>query len=323
VIELDPTDTVPGPAKDTDVNGTFDRALFKFLEGDLNGLDNVDASDLGPAGASSTTQVNGGLLVVLSKIVDATRPTLSGGNTANIGDADGFDRSVFAYALLPAGTAVLQRVQIDNNFNEDVTTGAVGALKTGVDVLRIIPVDPSTNLTTTGTGLTTGSYGAPSNDVIFTEPREAEGAGSDGLYTRKFDGVGAFAAGTSTGAAADFDAAFEPDVGASFELPIRLDHLTGGDVESVFAILVNNTTAAIAFREDAHNWFQVSSDGVSWLTENGAPNPALMDNDTSANVTTQDVEFCHDDECDVDSFIYFFRKNDVDGDQRLRIRVGQ
>lgn len=274
------------------------------------GIQNVDSCDLGTAGAQSGASV-GGLFLAYVKTTDNTQPTLipSGTTFATTGDADGFDRNVYANAVL-LGAIELGRQPIDNNFNEDDYTTS---LSTGVGAFQILPVgQANTQLGTTS---------QPNLIyVLFTEAEQAADDGaSDGLYLRTFDNT-AFRSGNSTGAASDFALSFVPAIGTGGTVPLRLDHLTGGDVDNIVGTAQSGNRIGVIFLEDAHNWLQATSDGRSVLTQGGSPNPALLDQERSTNVQSSKVFTCENDNCDTANVIYMAVKADQDNNGRLIYR---
>lgn len=296
-------------------SATLDRNDVAFLDGGLPdgsssapsyGIGNVESCDLGTAGAQ-TGATTGGLFLAYVKTTDNTKPTIIGNGTS--GDSDGFDRGVFANGVLLAGTE-LGRVVVDNNFNEDdYTTG----LSTGDTIFQIQPVgQANTQL---------GSNSQPNLIyVLFNEAEQAADDGeSDALYLRTFDNQ-LFRGGSSTGSATDFNASFVPATGTGGTVPLRLDHLTGGDVNAIVGTATSGNRLALVFGEDDHDWLQATSDGRSVLTQGGSPNPALLDQDRSTAVSGSKIFTCENDNCDTVNVIYMSKKKDVDGTLRVIFR---
>lgn len=328
-VSGDDHDTLPGTAGG-EINS------FNFIN---NSIDEVLSCDLGAAGSSTGTQTLGGLFLAFVKVTDATSPSFFSSTSTNLGDADGFDADVIAVAVLPGASDELNRVVIDNGFNEDADDSTPRAfasnlnsgggdltgtnLRTGEDVFELVVTDPTTDITTIDNG-------SDAIVVLWTEPTaRSNGTGSDGLFAVKF-ASDAFAStingNTSTGSATDFANAFVPDL---LLLPNRLDHLTGGDVTGL--VPGDNPTTAgsnvgVLFLEDSRIWAQGSTDGgATWLTSSGAPDPALVDNDTTSNVIASEVSVCWSDDCEATDGILAFRKFDTQSagaELRLRLRTG-
>lgn len=298
---------------------TFDRNDVAFVQGGLPdgsssapsyGIGNVESCDLGTAGAQ-TGATTGGLFLAYVKTTDDTVPTIVVGTTNTVtGDSDGTDRGVFANGVLLAGTE-LGRVVVDNNFNEDDNSST--SLTTGNSIFRLQPVGQA------NTQLGTSSQ--PNlTYILFTETEQAADSGSDALYLRTFDNQ-LFRGGSSTGAATDFNASFVPATGTGGTVPLRLDHLTGGNVESLVGTTTSGNRIGLIFLEDDHDWLQATSDGRSVLTQGGAPNPFLLDQDRSTKVQRSKAFTCENDNCDTVNVIYIAIKDDVDQTDRVVLRT--
>lgn len=280
------------------------------------GLQNVQSCDLGTAGVQ-TGASTGGLFLSYVKVTDNTRPgVLVGGVTAS--DGDGFDAAVFANAVLVGSAADLGRVAIDNNFNEDDLSIAAGNLSTGSNIFQVIPAGGQTTDT-----VTTVNTQPNLIYVFFTEPTQSNtGSGtSDGFFERTFDAAGLFRAGTSAGLATDFQQSFFPSAAsATFAAPSRLDHTTGGDVESLIGSATSGNQVAVVFREDEHDWLNGSQDGRTFFSQGGATNPFLMDKERTQNIVTSTITTCENGSCDDANVIYMLSKRDQGLNQRFRDR---
>ncbi len=347
-VELDEqaSERVPSDGVDTAPSTPgFERSQFAFLDGELadgsrgGGTSDttvgahtaprvgfqvtlgagevVQSCDLGAAGAQATA-ARGGLFLAYRKTTDHTRPALVG--TSLTGDADGFDASLFANAVLVGAAADLGRVQIDGALDEDDSTGVtpIGSLTTAVDVFRIAPAG----------GRSTAALDVPTQPnlvyVFFTEPTQASvGDTSDGLFVRAFDAARLFRAGTSTGTVVDFRTSFFPAADpAAFAAPTRLDHTTGGDVEGLIfgaftgperALVTSGDAVLVVFGEDGHDWGNGSLDGRTFLTSGGAPAPVLVDQDRSTNSGSffaSELDACEDDSGEFRNAIYLAVKPD-------------
>ena len=268
------------------------------------GLVNVQSCDLGTAGAQ-TGASNGGLFLSYVKVTDNTRPSfLVSVTNPTSADGDGFDAAVFANAVLVGSAADLGRVAIDNGFNED-DLNAGSAISTGSDIFRVIPAGGQTDITT----------GNQPNliYVFFTEPTQSntDNLTSDGFFERTFDAAGLFRVGTSTGLATDFQQSFFPSAAsATFAAPSRLDHTTGGDVESLIGSATSGNQVAVVFREDEHDWLNGSSDGRTFFSQGGATNPFLMDKERTQNIVKSTITTCENSSCDIANVIYMLSKRD-------------
>jgi len=350
VVEIDEqsSEQVVTDNLDTDANGSFDRSQVNFLNGELAsgtgggtstyttapgdsdvkyGIDNVQSCDLGVAGTAQNAST-GGLFLVYVKTTDNTQQTNTGG--VSTGDSDGFDRHIFANSILVGAAADQGRVLIDSNFNEDdlgSSTSDLAKLTTGKDIFSLVALGSpiAVNSSNTNQQNSTGNQitGAL---VFFTQPTKANtGNTDDALYARLFDAAGAFRAGTSTGSATDFQASFVPTVASgSFLAPNRLDHLTGGDVESALSgtPVASGTTSLIIWTEDNHHWGNGSADGKTFLTSAGSPAPVLVDQNKSTNVDTPAAFVsARNDSCAFVSGIYYVGKADsIGNDKRLLFR---
>lgn len=345
VVELDEqsSEQVVTDNLDTDANGSLDRSQVNFLNGELAsgtgggtstyttapntveyGITNVQSCDLGVAGTAQNAST-GGLFLVYVKTTDNTRQTITGG--VSTGDSDGFDRHIFANSILVGAAADQGRVLIDSNFNEDDLSGA--SQTTGSDIFTLVALGSpiAVNSSNTNQQNSTGNQitGAL---VFFTQPTQANASNtSDALYARYFDASAKFRAGTSTGTATDFQASFVPTVASgSFLAPNRLDHLTGGDVESALSgtPVVSGTTSMIIWTEDAHHWGNGSADGRTFLTSAGSPAPVLVDQDKATNVVSGLFSHATNDSCALVDGIYGVKKRDHSGaNQRQLFRTGK
>jgi hypothetical protein len=282
------------------------------------GLLRVQSCDLGTAGAQTGASI-GGLFLSYVKVTDNTRPAvLIFGPGVTAADGDGFDAAVFANAVLVGAAADLGRVAIDNNFNEDDLSIAVGNLSTGSDIFQVIPAGGQTTDT-----VTTVNTQPNLIYVFFTEPTQSNTSDStsDGFFCRTFDAAGLFRAGTSTGLAADFQQSFFPSAAsATFAAPNRLDHTTGGDVESLIGSASAGNQVAVIFREDEHDWLNGSSDGRTFFSQGGATNPFLMDKERTQNIEGKStITTCENGSCDDANVIYMFSKRDQGFNRRLSL----
>ncbi|MEZ6185370.1 MAG: hypothetical protein R3F62_10220 [Planctomycetota bacterium] len=160
--------------------------------------------------------------------------------------------------------------------------------------------------------LSSTSWGETS--ILFYGARDADDFGYGALFTRKLD---LYARGSLQTRLVP--APYLAEVGARWKespLPIRLDHqdLPVQDVQA----LRQGTSILVLFTQDRHAWAQRSGDGVDFLTLNGDPNPALVDNDTSEGLVWARME------PDPEGFgwIVLLAKRDGDGDLRLGLRAG-
>ena len=341
-LELEPTANVSGNANYQDPAVSTGRTTsFRLINADLSPVYNktLSADAGGDADAETTvTAADGGLLVIYTKCIDNTTT-----------DNDHADAAVIVQVY--NGTTAETTI-VSESFNENapvvVTNGnanlaaasrngpmnygtANGNFRAGVAGLvatgQVVSLSP--------TDLASRSEPAAAHYLYFYGQRSDNSSSPRALFTRKHQ----------TRNTASFTASAIGDrmipvstTGTTFREPTRLDHLQGQNVRSNVAttgvrdeltILQKGTTVAVFFFQDGHIWLQTSSDGVTYLnTVAGSPNPALVDNDTTANVTGFRVDERDDGNCSVSTAILFFTKPDAGntagtgGDIRLRARTG-
>jgi hypothetical protein len=151
--------------------------------------------------------------------------------------------------------------------------------------------------------------------IYMTAPHSQATNGSSftGLYTRKVNLVN-----FRTGTGSVLNTAIVPNAGttgpgsAGFLEPTRLDHNIDGNVVGV-ACCQRGTAVVVLWRQDDHVWGQRSSDGENYQVQNGAPNPALVDQDTSADVINFSVTECDDGRGDCGDAAIGIEKFDFNG----------
>lgn len=354
--ELDANDAIQGSLNTanapTDLTSQNSRATFRFINGDLRTFSEVRAVDLGDdPDPAATNSADGGVLIVYAKTID---------NTTS--DNDLADAAVFATQYVGAAIGNADRVILNNNVNENAATNnqfggdagaAAGKGDVGVGTNPGAGATPSTNgnmnFGDTGTvgagdfrtgvaeGFATGHSSditVASNDadgvyIYFYDPRNDNVSSGRALYTRKYRADIRGDTGLAT-ANPDFGDRFVPAIdqgfaSAGFQPPTRLDHLQGGDVLNTVSAEGTGVSALVLFPQDGHLWAQATQDGEAYLTVSGAPNPALVDNDTTADVVGQDYKYdtCDDGQCGIGNAILLLIKEDTDGDNRLRGRTGR
>ncbi|MCA8920166.1 MAG: hypothetical protein KDD82_00065 [Planctomycetes bacterium] len=307
-------------------------ATFRWLNGEVNLGTNVRACDLG---ADSTGNA-GGLFIVYSKVVDGTTS-----------DNDLADRQIFATRFVN-GSLDATPVAIGVDVDEQAALPQIGpnaGVSTGLlDVDDAVNGASGSKSTNNGGGYVTDDglpncalVCVPNNDnitsfpdyqgdaiyVYFYGPSATNGSGSRALYTRKFDATIRRNA-TLASATPNFGDRFNPTAGTGpgstgFLAPRRLDH-QDNQVTNV-QCCQNGSTVLLGFMQDNHAWAQLTANGIDYLVTNGAPNPYLIDNDTSTDLVSYTFNCCPPDG-DARAFIVTLTKLDSDNDTRLRLRAG-
>jgi hypothetical protein len=299
------------------------RDIFRFLDGDVNVFSSVRSCDLG----ADSTMTGGGILVVYHKVVDGTSSNNDHG-----------DSNVIATRVAPGATTVGagDRCVMSRNLNENQTIPAATALGTNpinqftssnsgtaasvawdARVLKLVCVPNNTNITTNANFSGNAVY------IYMTDSRSQNGNDPTGLFTRKHEtderrnaqstlgqGLGDRMVPTTAIAVSD----------PSYTEPTRIDHLQSNNVGSLQCCQTGESVT-LTFTQEDHIWAQETTDGITYLASGGASNPALVDNDTSADIANFNVlSCCTDSNNDGRGFLLFLSKNDVDNDERLRVR---
>jgi hypothetical protein len=339
-LELEPTANVSGNANFQDPAVSTGRTTsFRLINGDLSPVYNksLSADAGGDADAETTvTAADGGVLVMYTKTIDNT--------TA---DNDHADAAVIVQVY--NGTTA-ESVIVSESFNENapvvVTNGNPAAFggvsRNGPMVFGTTNnqfraglaglVATGQNVSISATDLATRSEPAQAHYLYFWGQRSDNSSSPRALFTRKHQ-VRAQSGFTSAVVGDRMIPVAATGPGSTnYRDPQRLDHLQGQNARSVpgqtgvldrLTILQNGTRVAVFFFQDGHIWLQGTSDGVTYFqTVAGAPNPALVDNDTTADTIAFRVDERDDGNCGVSTAILFFTKNDVDQDARLRARIG-
>ncbi|MEZ6188873.1 MAG: hypothetical protein R3F62_28205 [Planctomycetota bacterium] len=339
--ELDATPAVQGYRNFNDGTGTSASNIagatstFRFLNGDVTLGSTIFACDLGPD-ADGNASNDGGVFIVYTKLVDATT-----------GDNDLADRQIFASTFVQGtlGTPVAIGVDVD----EQAAIPQIGpnmGVSTGLhEVADATNGSSFTKSTNSGSSYLTddGLVGSctlvcvPNNDnitgnpdysgdaiyVYFYGPSATNGSGSRALYTRKFDATIRRNSNLAT-QTPNFGDRFTPTAGTgpgsmTFLAPRRLDH-QDNQVTTVNCCQ-NGSSVLVMFMQDNHAWAQATANGTDYLVLNGAPNPYLVDNDTSEDLNGYGLNCCPADG-DARGFIVTLTKMDGDNDLRLRLRAG-
>jgi hypothetical protein len=348
-LELEPTANVSGNANFQDPAVSTGRTTsFRMINRDASPVygKTLSADAGGDADAETTvTAADGGLLVVYVKTID---------NTTS--DNDHADAAVIAQVY--NGTTA-ESVIISESFNENapvvVTNGnpatfggvsrngpmvfgtANGNFRAGLAGL----VATGQNVSLSVTDLATRSEPAQAHYILFYGQRSDNSSSPRALYTRKHQPRNTASLTAAVVGDRMIPVAATGPGSTNNRQPTRLDHLQGQNVRSgpattgvrdLLPIIQKGAVVGVFFFQDGHVWVQTSSDGVTYLqTVAGSPNPALVDNDTTANVTGYRVDRRDDGNCSVSTAFLFFTKADSGsstpgasgGDVRLRVRVGQ
>lgn len=329
--EFDATPSVVGHANLRNFLGSTTaaniRSTFAFLD---KGVLQFATTDLGAE--QSATATNGGALVLFVKVTDA-----SNNNNRNA------DAQLVAYEWTGSGTPT--RVVIGRNVHEEGTlhsvsnTGTEAGVSSGASAnapdaaaayanafdvgflpINIAAVPANADLASAPNHSATSVY------IYFGSPRDANSSSARSLYTRKYRNN---ARSTAQGAT-DFPtigSRFFPHAGAAlgdadYREPTRLDHTRGGNVTAV-TVVANASSAMVLFQQDGHIWAQPTTDGETYRVDGtGLPNPLLVDNDDTGNVTGWTVTTSANGTGGLVDSILFFTKADVNGDTRLRARTG-
>jgi len=335
--ELGGTPSVQGYRNFNDDVGTNAQTIagatstFRWLDGEVN-AGTLNFCDLGVDSGG----VGGGVLVVYSKIVDATTS-----------DNDYADRRVFATRFVN-GTLDATPLEIGVAVDEQAAIPAIGPNAGSVglhvvdDAVNGASGSASTNrgnLFVTDAGTVGGctlvcvpnnssietnpSYSADAIYIYFYGPSATNGSGSRALYTRKFDAnirENATLASANPNLGDRLIPTAGTGPGSTGHLPpTRLDH-QDNQVTTV-SCCQNGSSVLVMFMQDNHAWAQTTANGETYLVLNGAPNPALVDNDTSEDLINYTLTCCPPDG-DANAFIVTLTKLDSDNDIRLRLRAG-
>jgi len=324
-FETDPNDQVSSTRHDTTPSTLTGGEInqYNFLESSVDLRTAFRACDLGPTDAQSPDATDGGLFVVFWKVVDNTDGRLFNPNFA--GGDDKADAEVFAAYLsvgdtepndrLPIGRRVHANVPIVDERDDPLVPGPTNfdAFTVG-DILKLVCVSNDATLSGDGGHTASAIY------VLFSDIAGNNVTSSRGLFAWGWN-LSAF----NTSTAPDrFRTAFSA---AAFGEPARLDNEVGDDVETGIECCQSGTTVLVVFEQSEHVWGQVSSDGSTWITEGGRPDPQLADDDTAADVEdgAWSLDCCEDANGDARGGVLFFRKFDREGGggvERLRGRGG-
>jgi hypothetical protein len=344
-LELEPTANVSGNANYQDPAVSTGRTTsFRLINQDVSPVFTKTLSaDAGDDADSETTvtAADGGILVIYTKCID---------NTTS--DNDHADAAVVVQVY--NGTTAESSI-VSESFNENApTVNATGNFTTTVTgfTSRNGPMVYGTangnfragvaglvatgqNVSLSVTDLAARSEPATAHYLYIYGQRSDNSSSPRALFTRKHQ-----PRNTASFTASAIGDRMIPvsTTGTTFREPTRIDHLQGQNVRSgpattgvqdLLQIIQKGAVVAVFFFQDGHVWVQTSSDGVTYLnTVAGSPNPALVDNDTTSNVTGFRVDRRDDGSCGVSSAILFFTKPDAGntagtgGDIRLRARTG-
>jgi hypothetical protein len=356
IIEYETGNLVSAHLNTNDNNVTSpERATFTFLDGAVGIGTTFNGTDMGGTdqgqGVQGGLQTNAGsLIVAFAKITDATSSDGDFGNAElivntvignTLGNRISLGRPIDENLPLPApsnpgqvnGVGVQLFNRSTNVFggylaaaataNTTAVTGQPGYLHIGPTAIVSVPNNADL--------VNNANYAPNAIYVYATGPSGTNGSSFRALGTRKID-LQAF----RTQQGATIPGVITPSAGATgpgsvgYLEPTRLDHNLSAHVFQLTAGQ-NGTSAAVLWRQDDHVWAQGTNDGVTYLTQNGGPNPALADQDDSTDIVGFGYIFsaCFNSSGDVGDGALLFAKNDDDGsgDVRLQgrfmLRIGQ
>lgn len=357
IIEYETGNLVSGHLNTNDLNVTSpETASFTFLDGNLNpgngtafygtDLGAQDQNNQGIQGALGTNA--GSLIVFFHKITDGTSTDGDFGNVelitntviANtLGNRISLGRAIDENLPLPGpsnpgqvSAAGVQNFNASTNSfagylatastqNTTGTTGNAGYLGTGSFAFLSLPNNSDL--------VNNSSYQPNSIYIYFTGPSGTNGSSFRALLTRKLDLTAYRQAGTGmTGTPGVTNTFITPSAGTTgpgsvgFLDPTRLDHNLSAHVFAL-STAQNNTSAGLLWRQDDHVYGQGTNDGIAYVTQNGGPNPPLVDQDSKTDVTAYALWICTNNQGDAgDGIITLFKlDDDTGGDNRLQIRA--
>jgi len=338
-LELEPTANVSGNANFQDPAVSTGRTTsFRLINQDLSPVYSkaTSADAGGDADAETTvTAADGGLLVVYTKCIDNTTSdndhadaavvaqVYNGTTAESVIISESFNEN--APVVVTNGNANLAAASrngpmVYGTANNNFRAGVAGLVATGMNVALSV------------TDLAARSEPAQAHYIYLYGQRSDNSSSPRALYTRKHQPRNTASFTSAVIGDRMIPVAATGPGSTNFREPARLDHLQGQNVRSAPAatgvrdllpIIQKGAVVAVFFFQDGHIWVQTSSDGVTYLqTVAGSPNPALVDNDTSSNVTGYTITRRDDGNCGVSMAILFFTKADFDSDVRLKSRTG-
>jgi hypothetical protein len=347
IVEYDSTPSVAGNRNSNDVFGFTKRTTFTFLDRTFSPIFSSDLSS-GDLGATDAMGANSGsLFVVYCKISDATSSDGDFGNAEvvlcsvvndTITNRISIGRNLNEDQPLSVVTSnVLNNPTVPMNQSTNVANGAVGtnfplpANYTGnggagagnmrsyqsqavggaydTDCMDVKCVPANTNITQSP------SFQADAIYIYLTSAHSQATNGSSftALYTRKVN-LANFR--NTTGAV--LNAQIVPNAGttgpgsAGFLEPTRLDHNIDSNVAAV-QCCQRGTAVVVLWRQDDHVWGQRSTDGENYQVQSGAPNPALVDQDSTADVIGYNVVECDNGNGECGDAVIGIEKYDFNG----------
>lgn len=332
-VEIDSTASVQSFAQYLD--DTTSRDTFTFLDGTARIWTNFKSVDAG----ANNTGTNGDVLVVYTKASDNTNS-----------DGDGAEQEIRALiATASAGTSQVIDTMVNEN-NSTILEGRTPSLRRDASANaaastnryninsvdsntvchEIIPVPCATD-TSTNSGnhpVLTTQYGVliliGDQEVVTTTNSSStttitgNGTFRAALYSRFYDA-------SDNGNNTTLESRISGIASTGYTQPPQIDHEQGvaDDTKSPTSCK-NGRTIGLVFETNAQLWYQSTSDGTSFNRDatTGLSNPLLITNQSSQDVTAWDLDCCLDSNGDAQGVILWFRKNDVDSDDRLFIGAG-
>ena len=330
--EFDSTPSVQGHQSDNQFAGgnTTGPALgsinnFRFLDGGIYSFASVD---LGPDATAVSATNQGGVLVVLGKVIDGTTT-----------DNELADAEVAAFEVL-RGTAAISaanRTSLSRNITENAPVLGIqqGGSSGGGTLTQFLSTNASAannynavfrtgsllqlvatprNTTITGTLV---NHSPTRVDVVFSDSRTDNNSGARVLYARRYDSKDRALTAPKANAGDRFNPIGTVGNVAPAE-PIRLDRLQGGNVTAIVAADSAGAAMFVVWTQDGHGWAQYTSDGITYRTTAGAPTPPLVDDNNSENIVRVSFFKGENSSCDVGDGITLITKRDVTGGNDTR-----
>jgi hypothetical protein len=301
--------------------GTNAGSLIVFFH-KITDATNTDG-DFGNVELITSTVINNtlGNRISLGRAIDENLPLAGANNVPGVVGVQVFNQSTNVFAnYLTAASAQNTTLQV---------TGNAGYLGTGSFAFLSLPNNADL--------INNANYQPNAIYVYFTGPSGTNGSSFRALLTRKLDLTAYRQAGSGmTGTPGVTNTFFTPSAGATgpgsvgFLDPTRLDHNLSAHVFAL-STAQNNTSAGLLWRQDDHVYGQGTNDGIAYVTQNGGPNPPLVDQDSKTDVVFYALSVCTNAQGDAgDGIINFFKfdddtngTSDIRLQQRNQFRVGQ
>ena len=314
IVEYETNNLVAANRNSNDTFPFTKRTTFTALDGTFSpifgGQSGLVASDLGVTDNQGANP--GSLFLVFRKVTDAT-------------SSDGDFGNAEIFFVTNVNDAITNRISLGRAINEDFNTpgaavgGFVASNATANPATGLAPVHGvSAVLCVSGTSVVDIAQlsSQPSALYIyFVAPASGStnSSGFTGLFTRKVN-----LERVRTVQGATFADSIVPTAGTTgpgstgYLEPARLDHNLHAAVTNVQTATAG-TSAVILWQQDHHVWGQRTTDGESYLTQNGGPNPALVDQDSNADTINYRMSICEDVDGNARNGVIGFEKYDFNG----------